>query len=177
MEPAKTVSELEAKVLAKSRTMARVVADSSDLENLCFVGDKARVATAAERELLSLYAQATKMWRRSLGIEMPPWFTPVACVICQPSYEEKFWPGLAELGDHEGFHCADLEHMMRFHSVAPETRNCCAPSYHPDRPYAWRSSFIESIEMDSSTKVVVNMVELSQPQPHSDEKHPDSAPD
>ena len=155
--------------------MARVVADSSDLQNLCFVGDSPRIGTAAERELLSLYAQATKIWRRSLGVEMPPWFTPVACVICQPSYEEKFWSVLADLGAYEGFHCADLEHMERFHSVAPETRNCCAPSYHPDKSYAWRSSVIESIETDSSTKVVVKMAALSQPQP--DEKRPDSAPD
>ena len=174
VEPTKIAAELQAKMLDESKTIARVVADSCDLQKLCFVDGEPLIGTAAQRELLSLYAQAMKIWIRRLGQELPSWLTIVDCVICKPSYEEAFWPGLAEMGDHEGFHCADPEHITRFHSVAPQTRNCCELSYHPDRPYAWRSSVIGKVETSSPTSIAVSFVDLSELQ--SDEKSLESAP-
>ena len=104
----------------------------------------------------------------------PNWLKVVACVICTPGYEEALWPWFAETGDYEGFHCADPEHIARFHGVAHQTRNCCELSYHPDMPYAWRKDVVK-FEPLSPTSTQMIYVPLSELQ--SDEEPTDSAPD
>jgi hypothetical protein len=93
-----------------------------------------------------------------MGSAPPNWLKVVACVICTPGYEEALWPWLAETGNYEGFHCADPEHVARFHGVAPQTRNCCEPSYDPDRPYAWRKSFLEEVDATLPDRTVFSFV-------------------
>ena len=102
----------------------------------------------------------------------PNWLKVVACVICTPGYEEALWPWLAETGNYEGFHCADPEHVARFHGVAPQTRNCCELSYHPDRPYAWRTSHVKKVEAISSTLTKVTLERITELE--SDEEPTDS---
>ena len=47
--------------LAEARRFGQAMADAADLERLCFVDGKPLRANAAQRELLSLYAQAKKI--------------------------------------------------------------------------------------------------------------------
>ena len=121
-----------------------------------------------------MYSQGFKFLRGAMNIDDPSWPTLVFCVICSPSYEEALWPWFAETGDYDGFHCSDPEHIARFHGVAPQTRNCCELSYHPDMPYAWRKEVVH-VEPLSPTSTKLIYVPLSELQ--SDEEPTDSAPD
>ena len=165
-------SEFQPLTLDEYKTVAPAQYDCVDLRKLCFVDGKPLRATAAQRELLSLYGQAMKMWIRGMHLAPPHWLTIVTCVICTTTYEEALWPGLAETGDYEGFHCTDPEHIARFHGVAPQTRNCCELSYHPDRPYAWRTSHVKKVEAISSTLTKVTLERITELE--SDEEPTDS---
>ena len=134
------------------------MADAETLEKLCFVDGKPLQANAAQRELFSLCVQAKKIMVRGMDIAPPNWLKVAACVICTPGCEEALWPLLAEMVDHEGFHCADPEHVARFHGVAPQTGNCCELSYDPDRPYAWRKSFLEEVDATKPSRTLFTFV-------------------
>ena len=64
----------------------------------------------------------------------------IHCVLCSPNqhFPKEGWHHLLLLGTYTGFHCDRPDHVELFHSIAPESRFCCKPSYNPHNEYGWR---------------------------------------